>query len=109
MDDKFLATAVAKMKTDALSTPSTSVPVTPANAASILKAPATSSAANGGSAGDSHICILFSSDVLLCFLSAGSTWDVNVEAAIPLEDAAHAAEDQVDLMLHCISAMDAHC
>jgi hypothetical protein len=27
--------------------------------------------------------------------AASSSWDVNVEAAIPLEDAAHAAEDQV--------------
>ena len=28
-------------------------------------------------------------------LAAASSWDVNVEAAIPLEAAAHAAEDQV--------------
>ncbi len=27
--------------------------------------------------------------------SVSGSWDVNVEAAIPLEDAAHAAEDQV--------------
>ena len=110
MDDKFLATAVAKMKTDALSTPSTSVPLTPATAVSILKTPAQSSAVNGGGAGDSNICMLFLlSRFLLRLLSAGSTWDVNVEAAIPLEDAAHAAEDQVILMLQCIAAMYAQC
>jgi hypothetical protein len=33
---------------------------------------------------------------MLCdALASGASWDVNVEAAIPLEDAAVAAEDQV--------------
>ena len=59
MDDKFLATAVAKMKTDALSTPLTSVPLTPATAVSISKAPGKSSVVNGGGAGDSNICMPF--------------------------------------------------
>jgi hypothetical protein len=38
--------------------------------------------------------------VSLTRLHAGaSSWDVNVEAAIPLEDAAHAAQDQVHSLL----------
>jgi hypothetical protein len=51
MDDKFLASAVAKMKTDAMTSPTSSATTTSASAAAAMKASDAKASGNSGGAG----------------------------------------------------------
>ncbi len=51
MDDKFLASAVAKMKTGAMTSPTSSATTTSASAAAAMKASDTKASGNSGGAG----------------------------------------------------------
>jgi hypothetical protein len=97
MDDKFLASAVAKMKTEALSAAAAAAPSPSASASAAAKGQVSGAVATSSAAGMSYVLSFMFFCVRNTAFAAASSWDVNVEAAIPLEDAAHAAEDQVKL------------